>query len=126
MRTQTIQFYPGLIRFERELRSTGFNPVCSVDTPLDELTLKQLEEDIGDVKSDLRSTTHDSTMLDLADDNELIKLERELRDKRSKASLKVKCLASDKSATGGEPGSNSTGVKLSNIDVPRFDDCILS
>ena len=31
---QAIQFYPGSIRFEREPRSTGFNPVYSADMPL--------------------------------------------------------------------------------------------
>ena len=34
VRMQTIQFSPGLIRFEWELHATVFNPVRSADTPL--------------------------------------------------------------------------------------------
>ena len=33
MQTQTIQFYPGSIQFEREPHLTGFNLVRSTDTP---------------------------------------------------------------------------------------------
>ena len=112
-----------LCQLERRLSTVS--DTLSTD-PTDECTVRQLEEEIADLKSELRSITPEFASLDLPDDNELMKLEKSMREHMYRCSLKAKRLLSAKPATVATSTTDVLGVKLPKIDVPRFNGNILS
>ena len=108
-----------------ERRLSTVNDTLSTD-PTDECTVRQLEEEISDLKSELRSITPELASLDLPDDDELMKLEKSMRESMYKCSLKAKRLLSAKPAAFTTSTTDALGVKLPKIDVPRFNGNILS
>ena len=107
-----------------ERRLSAVKETLSID-PSDECAVRQLEEEIADLKSDLRSITDDLARLDLDDGDELLKIEKSMRESMYNYSLKAKRLVSSKSAMPTSTTATS-GMKLPKTDFTRFDGNILN
>ena len=90
--------------------------------PKEECVLQQLEEEITDIRSDLKGVTRELAVLGLADGDDLMKQEKKIREDLYGYSLRAKRLLSG----GVAPHTKPTGVKLPKIDVPRFDGNVLN
>lgn len=93
--------------------------------PSDMCAVKQLEEEIADLKSDVRSASRDLALLDLDEYDDLLKLEKALKGftvthyRRS-----ILCHPRPLSLPAPTPAATA-GVKLSRIDVPHFNGSII-
>ena len=111
----------GLEQIEKAVSdlSAGTDDIC---------LLRHHEEQLTDMKGELREVTTRLLTLDLAEDDDLMRSQSQLEKTLSQCSLDLKRLLSAHAAdTRPTPLSSkdSTGVKLPKLDVPTFDGSLL-
>lgn len=111
-----------LQQIQDRLSAVGDN----LSTPSQDYEIRQIEEEIADIKLELRSVSSDLATLNLPEDDDLFEIEKQIRSVIYAHSLSAKkALAGMRSATPTLAASSS-GVKLPKIDVPRFNGNVLS
>ena len=111
-----------LRQIQDRLSAVGDN----LSTPSQDYEIRQIEEEIADIKLELRSVSSDLATLNLPEDDDLFEIEKQIRSVIYAHSLSAKkTLAGMRSATPTLAASSS-GVKLPKIDVPRFNGNALS
>ena len=112
-----------LQQIQDRLSAVGDN----LSTPSQDYEIRQIEEEIVDIKLELRSVSSDLATLNLPEDDELFEIEKQVRSTIYTHSLSAKKTLADMS-TAAAPTltANTPGVKLPKIDVPRFNGSVLN
>ena len=96
--------------------------LTSIASPVDLCALQQLDEEMSELKVELRDISRGLFTLNLPDGDNLLVLGKKLREESLAHSLQIKRLLSRPTPPST---SDPIGVKLPKIDVPRFDRNIL-
>ena len=87
--------------------------------------VQQLHEELADLGSDLRSVSSDLAALSLAEDFNVMRMEKDICHCMYNCSVKIWKLLSTLTVTVPSSVTSLAGVKLPKIDIPRFDGNIL-
>ena len=87
--------------------------------------VQQLHEELADLGSDLRSVSSDLAALSLAEDFNVMRMEKDICYCMYNCSVKIWKLLSTLTVTVPSSVTSLAGVKLPKIDIPRFDGNIL-
>ena len=98
----------------------------NLSTPSQDYEIRQIEEEIADIKLELRSVSSDLATLNLSEDDDLFEIERQVRSVIYSHSLSAKKTLADMPPATPSPTASSSGVKLPKIDVPRFNGTVLN
>ena len=110
-----------LDRLEKTVASIS-KTVSTMPDPVDLCLLRQLEEQLRDLKLELGRVADDLLNMDLPDSHDLSQLHVKLEEKVFDCGLQIKkALTTGISSTTSASVPVDKGVKLPKLDVPRFD-----